>query len=230
VDPFLGFGYQIATGVMMTVRVALGALALGLLWGIIGAIAKLSAFRLPRLVADAYTTAARGTPELLVILIAYFGSTVTLTKLAKLWNPETVYIEIPAMGAGIFALSLVFGAYVTEVFRGAILAVPVGQVEAAKAFGMPSWMIFVRIKLPQMYRFALPGLGNHWISLVKDTALISVVGLEELMRMSYIATSVTNRPFRFYFIATLIYLLIAMINTSVLQRLERRAKRGVREG
>jgi putative lysine/arginine/ornithine/histidine/octopine transport system permease protein len=227
-DPFLGWGDELFLATTMTIRVALGGVVLGLLWGIIGASAKLSKHPLPRILGDAYTTVIRGVPELLIILIIYFGGTVTVTGIYKYFSGSTEFFEVPAMAAGIFALSLVFGAYSAEVFRGAILAIPVGQIEAAKAIGMHSWMIFWDVKLPQLWRFALPGLGNHWLSLVKDTALISVVGLEEIMRVSYMATSVTNEPFRFYFCATVIYLFLNAINSRILQALENRANRGVR--
>lgn len=212
----------------MTLEVAVLSLIVGLVWGLLGATAQLSRYRLCRWLGDSYTTVIRGTPELLIILIVYFGGTVTLTKLIKLISPTTDYVEVPALAAGVFALSLVFGGYAAEVFRGAFLAVPVGQIEAAKAVGMTGPQIFIHIKLPVMRRFALPGLGNIWISLVKDTALVSVVGLEELMRISFMATSVTQDAFRFYGIAAVIYLLMTFCNTWILERLERRANRSER--
>ncbi len=226
-DPFLGWGDEFLVATTVTIRVSLGGVLLGLLWGLLGATAKLSKHRLPRILGDAYTTVIRSVPELLIILIIYFGGTVTITNLYKYFSGSAGYVEVPAIAAGIFALSLVFGAYASEVFRGAILAIPAGQIEAARAIGMRSWMIFWDVKLPQLWRFALPGLGNHWLSLIKDTALISVVGLEEIMRVSYMATSVTNQPFRFYFCAIMIYLLLTAVNSRILKALENRANRGV---
>lgn len=225
----LGWGDEILLATTMTIRIAVGALVLGLLWGNIGAFMKLSRYRILRLIADFYTTMSRSIPELLLVLIVYFGSTITLTNLWKLWNPKVTYVDVSPFAAGIFTLSLVFGGYATEVFRGAIEAIPRGQIEAARAVGMSSWLIFRRITLPQMLRFALPGLGNLWISLVKNTSLISVIGLEEIMRVSAIATNRTHQPFRFYIAAIVIYLVLAIINTQILQRLEVRASRGVRK-
>jgi putative lysine/arginine/ornithine/histidine/octopine transport system permease protein len=224
----LSWGGSLLLATTLTVRVALGALALGLVWGLLGASAKLSSSRPLRWLADAYTTINRGVPELLIILIAYYGGTVVLTRLLRLVDPATQYVEIPAMGAGLFALSLVFGAYAAEVFRGAMLAIPPGQIEAAMAVGMSPWLIFRRIKLPQLWRFALPGLGNHWISLIKDTSLVSIVGLEDVMRVSRLAANVTHKHFEFLTCAALIYLGLTYVNTAGLQRLERRANRGVR--
>jgi putative lysine/arginine/ornithine/histidine/octopine transport system permease protein len=224
----VGWGQSLLLATTVTLRVALGALALGPLWGLLGATAKLSPVRALRWLADAYTTINRGVPELLIILIAYYGGTITLTRLLRLIDPQTQYVEIPAMAAGIFSLSLVFGAYATEAFRGAILAIPTGQIEAAMAVGMSPWLIFRRIKLPQMWRFALPGLGNNWISLVKDTSLVSTVGLDDLMRVSKLAANVTHQHFQFLSCAALIYLSLTVVNTAALARLERRANRGVR--
>jgi putative lysine/arginine/ornithine/histidine/octopine transport system permease protein len=212
----------------VTLRVALGALALGLVWGLLAATAKLSSSRPLRWLADAYTTINRGIPELLIILIAYYGGTITFTRLLRLVDPATSYVEIPAMAAGIFSLSLVFGAYSAEVFRGAMLAIPAGQIEAAMAVGMSRWLIFRRIKLPQLWRFALPGLGNNWISLVKDTSLVSTVGLDDIMRVSRLAANVTHQHFQFLACAAVIYLSLTFVNTVALERLERRASRGVR--
>jgi His/Glu/Gln/Arg/opine family amino acid ABC transporter permease subunit len=225
---FHGWGAEIARGVLVTIEVALLSLAVGLVWGILAALAKLSPSRSLRFIGNAYTTFVRGTPELLIILIVYFGGTVALTSLAQLLFPGTNYVEVPSMAAGVFALSLVFGGYAAEAIRGAFEAIPAGQMEAARAFGMPPHVSFFYIQLPLMWRFALPGLGNNWISLVKDTSLISVVGLEELMRVSYMATSVTRDPFHFYVIAAVIYLILTMVNTGILEWLEARANRGER--
>lgn len=226
---FLGWGDEILLAITVTIRVALGALALGLLWGILVATAKLSRYKLIRMFGDLFTTVVRGVPELVIVLIVYFGGTITITNILRYWNPDVVYFEVPPIAAGIFALSLVFGGYSAEVFRGAISSVQVGQIEAAKAVGMTSWMIFRRIKLPLMWRIALPGIGNLWISLVKNTSLISIVGLEEIMRVSSMANATTHKPFRFYAIAILIYLILAILNTQGLQRLESRANRGFRK-
>lgn len=224
----LSWGGNLLLATTLTVRVALGALVLGLLWGLLAASAKLSRSRPLRWIADAYTTINRGVPELLIILLVYYGGTVVFTRLLRLVDPAAQNVEVPAMAAGICALSVVFGAYAAEVFRGAMLAIPPGQIEAAMAVGMSPWLIFRRIKLPQLWRFALPGLGNHWISLIKDTSLVSIVGLEDIMRVSRLAANVTHKHFEFLTCAALIYLGLTYVNTAGLQRLERRANRGIR--
>jgi len=224
-DIFLGWGGQIAKGALVTVEVAVLALVFGLAWGILGAMAKLSRLRVLRWAGDCYTTVVRGIPELLVIFIVYFGGTVTLTAVnERLFNGG--YVEISSLAAGVFALSLVFGAYAAENIRGGMMAIPQGQIEAALAIGMSRWTAFYHIKLPLMWRYALPGLGNNWLSLLKDTSLISVVGLEEIMRVSSVAISFTHQPFRFYVIVAGIYLCLTFLNTLVLHWLEYRFSRG----
>ncbi len=204
----------------MTLAVAAISVVFGSLIGLAGAAAKLSRWPILRGIADAYTTIIRGVPELLIILLLYFGGTVTLSRLAGR------YVEVDGLSAGVFALSLVFGGYATEVFRGAILAVPRGQVEAARALGMRRLVVFRHVVLPQVWRFALPGLGNLWLVLLKDTSLISVVGLEELMRKSSIAAGVTRSPFVFYAAAALLYLGFTLVSANLLHYAERRVGRG----
>jgi len=228
-DIFQGWGVQIALGLTTTIEVALLSLAVGLVWGILGALAQLSSNRVLRAIGRGFTLVVRGTPELLIILIAYFGGTVALTGLARMIDPGIRYLEVPALPAGVFALSLVFGGYAAEALRGAYLAIPKGEIEAADAFGMSAMTSFIHIRLPLMWRYALPGLGNNWISLIKDTSLISIVGLEELMRISTMATQVNGEPFRFYVVAAAIYLLLTMLNTFIVDLLERRAARGERK-
>jgi His/Glu/Gln/Arg/opine family amino acid ABC transporter permease subunit len=206
----------------MTLVVSAISLVFGSLIGFLGAGAKLARWRALRLLADAYTTIIRGVPELIIILLLYFGGTVTLSRLAG------HYVEVNGFAAGVFALSIVFGAYATEIFRGAILAIPRGQIEAARALGMKGPAIFRTVMLPQLWRFALPGIGNLWLVLLKDTALISVVGLEELMRKTAITAGATRQPFTFYFAAALIYLAFTLVSSAALQWAERRAGRGFR--
>lgn len=228
-DLLMGWGGQIARGALVTVEVAVASLLLGFVWGILGALAQLSRWWLLRKLGLFFTLVMRGTPELLIILIVYFGGSVALTGVSKSLNPAAGFVEIPAFAAGVFALSLVFGGYAAEVLRGAFLAIPKGQIEAAEAFGFSWWDGFVSIRLPQMWRFALPGLGNNWISLIKDTSLVSVVGLEEVMRVSAMATSVTSEPFRFYLVAAVIFYLLTTSNGLLVGWLERLASRGERE-
>ena len=216
-----GFGGQILAGAGLTLAVAALALVFGLAIGGLGAAAKLSRRRVPRVLADAYTTLVRGVPELLILLLLYFGGTVLLTWIAG------EYVEVNGLGAGLFALSILSGAYATEVLRAAIQGVPKGQIEAARALGMRRTAIVRLVLLPQVWRLALPGLGNVWLVLLKDTSLISVVGLEELMRKSYIAAGATHQPFTFYAVAAGVYLLFTTVSVLGISALERRARRGL---
>lgn len=190
-----GFGDQIIAGAITTLQVALTSLVLGIAVGLCGAMAKVNGIGALRWLADGYTTIVRGIPELLIILILYFGGTVALTALLGR------YVEVDAFAAGVFALTIVFGAYATEVFRAALLAVPRSQIEAAHALALSRALTFRLVILPQMWRYALPGLGNLWLTLLKDTALISVVGLEDLMRKASVAAGATHDPLTFYLIA-----------------------------
>lgn len=227
-DIFSGWGPTIARGTWMTIEVALISAVIGSVIGILGAGACLSRFGPVRALANGFVTAIRGLPQLLLILLVYFGSTVALTRLMSIFSPSFGTVEVPPYPAGVFALSLIFGGYAAEVFRGAFLAISPGQIEAGKAVGMSSLQIFTVIKLPQMLKFALPGLGNIWISTLKDTSLISVVGLSELMKAAELATSDTRRALFFYLWAGAIYLTLTLVSSVILHRLEKRAARGER--
>ena len=221
-----GFGVQLAAGTLVTAGLALASLAGGLLLGIAGAAARMSRRRPLRAAALGYTTAVRGVPELLVVLIVYFGASAAIGRVAALFG-VTGFYELNPFLAGVSALSLTFGAYATEVLRGAFLAVPPGQVEAARALGLTRVQAFRHVLLPQVWRTALPGLGNLFLVLLKDTSLVSVVGLDELMRKSAIAVSYTREPFTFYLAAALIYLAMTAFSMAGIQALERRAGRGL---
>ncbi|MDE3823670.1 ABC transporter permease [Sinorhizobium meliloti] len=217
-----GFGDQIIRGAITTVEVALASLAMGTVVGLFGATAKLATSRALNRLADAYTTVVRGVPELLIILILYFGGTVALTALFG------KYVEVDAIAAGVFALTVVFGAYAAEVFRGAIIAVPPGQIEAAQALGLSKVQVWRLVILPQMWRYALPGLGNLWLVLLKDTALVSVVGLDDVMRKTSMAAGSTHDPLTFYTLAAGLYLLFTSVSLLGLTLIERHASRGIR--
>ncbi|MGF1639960.1 MAG: ABC transporter permease [Rhodospirillales bacterium] len=221
-----GFGDQLLAGAWMTARLAVAAAIVGLALGLLGATAKLSDWWPVRALAETYTTVIRGLPELLVVLIIYFGSSGVLTAVAG-WFGHDGFVELSPFAAGIAALGLTFGAYATEVFRGALLAIPSGQIEAARAFGMGRLLAFRRIVLPQVWRIALPGLGNLFLVLLKDTSLVSVIGLEELMRKSSIAVGFTREPFTFYLAAASLYLAMTVVTTAGLHYAERAARRGV---
>ncbi|MFT3687627.1 ABC transporter permease [Paenirhodobacter sp.] len=227
-DPFLGWGDEIARGAWITMLTAVLSLAVGLVWGMLGALAQLSPNRILAAFGRGFSLVMRGTPELLVILIVYFGGTMALTRALSLFVESKGFVEVPPLQAGVFALSLVFGGYAAEIIRGAWQAVPVGVIEAARTLGLRPWLVFLHVRLPLMLRYALPGLGNHWVSLIKDTSLISVVGLHDLMGYSAMATSVTREPFRFYMIAALVYFVLTMANSRLVGWLEARARRGER--
>jgi polar amino acid transport system permease protein len=221
-----GFGHQLALGTWMTVRLAFASLLLGLSLGLVGAVMKTSRFRALRVIGDLYSTLFRGIPELVVVLLIYFGSTGLLTAVSGWFGGG--YTELNPFAAGTLALGICFGAYATEVFRGALLTIPQGQIEAGQALGLRKSRIFWKLVLPQLWRIALPGLGNLFMVMMKDTALVSVIGLEEIMRKAQVATAVTKQPFTFYFVAALIYLCITIVATISLQIMEKRANRGIR--
>lgn len=221
-----GFGDEIVTGAWLTLELALVSLVIGILLGLLVAGGKLSKFKLLRALAHLYTEVVRGIPEMLVVLVVFFGASALMQTIAAWFNYHD-YIEVNAFVAGVFALGIVFGAFSSEVFRGAFLAVPKGQIEAAIACGMSPWQVFHRIRMPQMWRYALPGLGNLWMVLLKDTSLISIIALDELLRWSKVAAETTKQPFTFYITAAFIYLLFTVVSDIIRHRFEVRANRGV---
>ncbi|MGO3344864.1 MAG: ABC transporter permease [Marinomonas sp.] len=224
-----GFGHQLLQGALVTIELALASLVVGLVLGLLGAAAKLSSIKPLQWIANIYTTLIRGIPELLTVLIIYFGATTVLMSIASLFGYDE-YIEIGAFAAGVTALGLTFGAYATEVFRGALQSIPKGQHEAAVALGMGTYRKFYRIILPQVWRIALPGLGNLFLVLLKDTALVSVVGLEDIMRKANIAVSSTKQAFLFYLVAAFMYLALTVVSMVVVSYMEKRARRGLSRG
>ncbi len=215
-------------GALVIIQVFGVSLIMAVAFGLIGAAAKLSKSRIAHAIANTYTIVFRGTPELLVLLIVYYGSAITLTSIGKAIDPDIRFLDIPPFWAGAFAIALVVGAYATETFRGAFLGVDPGHVEAARALGLSNLQTFVHIRIPQMWRLALPSFGNHMLSLLKDTALISVVGLEEIVFVAEMATQVTMKPFTMYFAVAVIYLGITTVLTFTVMALERYANRHLR--
>lgn len=222
-----GWGDELALATAMTLAVASCAFLLGLVFGSLGATAKLSRIRPLVLAADGYTTLLRGIPELLVIYLLFFGGGGALRYVVKMFGYDG-YVELNAFATGVIAIGIVNGAYSTEAIRGAVLAVPKGQIEAAKAYGMSSWTMFRRILAPQVLRYALPSLGNVWQLCLKETALISVTGLVEIMRQSTIGAGSTKQPFTFYACAAVLYLTLTTLSSLSFARAERWADRGVR--
>jgi len=216
-------------GALMTLAVAASSYGLGIVFGISAAAMKLSNFWLTRLIADIYTTVVRGVPELLIIYLVFYGGSAMLMGIARgMFGYDGGYIDLPVFVIGMVCIGLSSGAYATEVIRGAVLAVPVGQIEAARAVGMSRSLRFWRILVPQVARYALPGLGNVWQLTLKETSLISIVGLVEIMRGSAIGAGSTKEPFTFYITAFILYLGLTSISNRGFLRAEAWANRGVR--
>lgn len=222
-------GLTLVDGVKVTLLVGLASMALAILFGLVGAWAKLSASRALRLAADTYTTVIRGVPELVLLLLIYYGTPTLVQPIVRSWGFEDFRLDLDPFTSGILTIGFIYGAFATEVLRGAYLAVPKGQIEAAVACGMGRTLIFRRILFPQMMRYALPGLGNVWMVLIKATALMSVIGTEELMRKAEIAAGATRMPFTFFLAAAAMFLVITIVSLAVQTRLERWAARGVRQ-
>jgi polar amino acid transport system permease protein len=212
----------------MVLRIFAVALVLAVALGLLGASAKLSGSRVLRTLAQAYTVVFRGTPELLVLLLFYFGMALTLTWIARLFDPSVQFVDLPPFWAGSIAIGLIVGAYMTETFRGAFLGVDRGQIEAARALSLKPHQVFWYVRIPQMWRLALPNFGNHMLSIMKDTALISIIGLEEILFVAKMANSVLHRPVTLYVIVAIIYLAMTTVITWAVGQLEVRANRHVR--
>jgi len=222
-----GYGSLLLDGAQLTVLVGLISMLIAMLLGLVGSWGKLSKSRIARTAANLYTTVIRGIPELVLILLVYYGVPTLIQDISSAAGMEVI-IDINPFVAGVATIGFIYGAFATEVFRGAYLAVPNGQMEAARSMGMSAALTFRRITLPQMWRFALPGLGNVWMVLIKATALISVIQLPELMRNADTGARATRMPFTFYFTASLIYLAITIASMIFQQRAEAWASRGVR--
>ncbi len=214
-------------GMALTLVVAFGALALSVVLGMIGAAAKLSNSLIARSIAGVYTTIIRGVPDLVLMLLLFFGGQVLMNNIGDSFGWD--YIDIDPLTAGTIAIGVIFGAYMTETFRGGILAVPQGEIEAGYAYGMSAAQVFYRITLPQMVRHALPGFGNNWLVLAKTTALVSVIGLQDMVFNAGQAGLTTRQPFTFYSVVALLFLLITGFSDILLRWVNKRARVGVRE-
>ena len=222
-----GWGIEIIEATLMTVAVSLSAFLFGMVFGTLGAWAKLSSSLVARGAGEIYTTVLRGIPDLLVIYLLYFGGSTVLTTIGRALGSEG-FIGVNAFLTGALAVGIVSGAYQTEVFRGAYLTIARGELEAAVAVGMRPLLMFRRIIVPQVVRFALPGMGNIWQLILKESALISVTGLVELLRQSQVAAGSTKQPFPFYITAMAMYLVLTSASSWLFRWSETRALRGVR--
>ena len=221
-----GYGPSLLQGAALTLAVALASLALALLLGLAGAAAKLSASTFWRRAATVYTTVIRGVPDLVLMLLIFFGGQIAVNALLQRLGLD--YVDIDPFIAGVATLGFIFGAYFTETFRGAMMAVPKGQMEAGRAFGMSGWSVFYRITAPQMLRFAIPSFTNNWLVLVKSTALVSVIGLNDMMQKAAQAAGSTRQPFTFYLAVGALYLAITTVSVLALRIVEQRVSRGVK--
>lgn len=224
-----GYGWLLLEGVRMTIIVSVSSMGCALVVGLFAAIGKLSRVPFLRGALEVYTTIVRGIPELVLLLLIYYGVPTLIQDTAATMGID-IALSIDPFAAGIGTLTIIYGAFACEVYRAAYLAVPVGQHDAANALGLNRALAFRKVVLPQMIRYALPGLGNVWMVLVKATALISVIQLPELMRNADIAARSTRMPFTFFFAACLLYLVITLISMWGQARMERWARRGVADG
>lgn len=222
-----GFGPLLLEGTWMTVKLSVMSLLLAIVLGLLGASAKLSKAAVLRVPAQIYTTLIRGVPDLVLMLLIFYSLQTWLTTLTEAL--EWDYIEIDPFSAGVITLGFIYGAYFTETFRGAILAVPRGQVEAATAYGLSRSQRFRMVVFPQMMRFALPGIGNNWQVVLKATALVSIIGLADLVKAAQDAGKSTYQLFYFLVLAALIYLVITSVSNFALRWAERRYAAGSRE-
>jgi arginine/ornithine transport system permease protein len=225
-DIFQGYLPAILGGLGVTLSVAGASLMVACVLGLLGALAKLSAFRVARAVAQVYTTVIRGLPDLVLMLGVFFGGQFALNAITEALGWPT--IDVPPFAAGVLTIGFVFGAYLTETFRGAILAVPQGQTTAALALGLTRSQVLQRVVLPQMVRHAMPGFANNWLVMVKATALVSVIGLDDMLQRAQLAASSTRQPFTFFMLAAVMYLLITTLSIALLSRLEKRFSLGLK--
>jgi len=221
-----GWGALLLVATLVTLAVTATALAIGAVLGAIVASAKLSGNLLLKTLGNVYTTVFRGVPELLIIYLIYFGGSSAVTSVGK-WLGSEGFLGLPSFAAGALAVGIISGAYQAEVFRGAYLAISKGELEAASAIGMHSGLRLRRVIIPQVVRFAIPGLGNVWQLSLKDSALISVTGLAELMRTSQVAAGSTRQYFLFFIVGGALYLILTSLSDRVFNRAERRANRSM---
>ncbi len=223
------YGYfdSIMEGTLITANLAVSSLVVAVFLGILGALGKLSSSKPLRGITLAYTTIIRGIPDLVLMLLIYYGGQMLVNNTAYALGYED-YIDINQYMAGVATLGFIFGAYMTETFRGAIMAVSKGQLEAGASYGMTRLQVFFRILAPQMIRYALPSFGNNWLVMIKATAIVSVIGLDDLVRKASIAAGATRKPFTFYIFVAINYLIFTTISSYILAWAERRYSLGER--
>src|SRR3990167_228600 len=216
-----GFLLQMLDGTLVTIELAICSAILGIVIGLLGAVFESQSIRWIRYPAMSVIFFIRGLPELLVLFFMYFGVAALLSRLFGR------YVDISPFVAVTIALGLIFGAYASQVFYGAFAAVDQGQVDSGLAMGFSRWQVFTHIQIPQAWRHAIPGLGNLWLGLIKDTAIVTLIGLTDLMSQAKIAATATYQPFTFYLLAAFIYLIITSLSQKVIDFFTLRANRYV---
>lgn len=224
-----GWGWSLGLAALVTLAVAATGFGIGVIIGGVLAWGRIAGGRGVRIGAEVYTTVMRGVPDLLVIYLFYFGGSLAVTGLFETLGHDG-FVGVPPFLAGAVAIGCISGAYQAEVFRGAFRALAPGEIEAGRSMGMHRWLLFRRIIAPQLARHALPGIGNIWQMALKESALISVTGLVELLRQSQIAAGSTRKPFEFYLIAAAIYLCITWVTQLGFEAMERRSRRSISGG
>ena len=220
-----GWGDEFLIATLMTLLVSIMSMGLGLFLAIITVWAKLIQNRISRLIAHFYTTVIRGIPELLVIYLIFFGGNAVVMKIAKIFGYHG-YIELNAFTIATIAIAIISATYSSEVLRASYLSISKGQLEAARALGMDKFSIFIKIIAPQVIRYALPGIGNVWQITLKDTSLISVTGLVEIMRQSRISSNVEHSPLTFLITAAILYLCLTTFSGRFFKYLETNYSKG----
>ena len=224
-----GYGPMLMSGTVTTLSLAFASLALATMLGLLGASARLSSSKGYNFIGRAYITFIRGIPDLVLMLLFFFGGQLAVNYFAESLGYEE-YIDVNPWIAGVLTIGLIFGAYMTETFRGSFLAISPGQLEAATSVGMSGWDVMWRIKLPLMVRFALPGYANNWLVLVKSTALVSIIGLDDVVRKASLAAGASHKPFTFWIFVAGIYLVITSISVMIQKKLDAKFSKGVRRG
>ncbi|CAM8658033.1 ArtQ ABC-type arginine transport system, permease component [Comamonadaceae bacterium] len=219
----------ILQGSVLTIGVSLCALLVSIVLGLLGAAAKLSGRPVLVALSTTYTTVIRGVPDLVVMLLVFYGGTIGLNHLLELAGSKKT-VDINPFLAGVLTIGFIYGAYMTETFRGAILSIPKGQMEAAWAFGMGRIRTFLRITAPQMVRYALPGFTNNWLVLIKATALVSLIGLKEMTYLSKQASAATRSPFEFFLFTAALFLIYTSVSLFVLRKVNARYSLGTKRG
>jgi arginine/ornithine transport system permease protein len=219
----------ILQGSVLTVGVSVLALLVSIVLGLLGAAAKLSGRPVLVAISTLYTTLIRGVPDLVVMLLVFYGGTIGLNNLLE-WMGSEATVDINPFFAGVLTLGFIYGAYMVETFRGAILSIPAGQAEAAWAFGMGRVQTFLRITAPQMVRYALPGFTNNWLVLIKSTALVSLIGLKEMTYLAKQASAATRSPFAFFLFTAALFLVYTTVSLYALRKLNARYSLGTRRG